>query len=323
MSPPLQSHQDNPGLGILFVLIGMTAISVNDMLMKLLSGDYPLHQMVFVRSAVGIVFLLAVVRFEGGFRILATDKPFMHLLRGFLMVVANLSFFAALAVIPLADVTAIFFVAPLFITLLSIPILGEKVGIRRISAVLVGFAGVLVIQRPWESDGMDTAERLVLLLPILAAFTYSLSQIIARRLGATAKASAMAIYLQSIFIVVSAGFWLAAGDGRYVQGVDDPTLQFLLRAWRWPDDGDGLLFLGLGALSGIIGYSISQAYRSARAATIAPYEYVLMPLAVFWGWLFWSELPSLEVWSGIILIMGAGIYVFVRERQRGKAAAQP
>jgi len=297
----------------------MTAITINDMLIKLLSGDYPLHQIVFLRSVIGIVFSLALVQLEGGFGILRTDKPLLHLLRGLLMVVANLSFFAALAVLPLADATALFFVAPLFITLLSIPILGEKVGIRRISAVLVGFAGVLVMQQPWASEGLGTGERIVLLLPVLAAFTYALCQIMARRLGATAKASAMAVYIQGTFILVSLGFWAVAGDGRYAVGVDNASLQFLLRAWRWPNEGDALLFLALGALSGVIGYSISQPYRLAQPATVAPFAYIAMPLAVLWGWLLWDYLPSAQILVGITLIMGAGLYVFLREKQRGRS----
>ena len=312
------SQHDKPTWGIFFVVLGMTAITVNDMLIKLLSGDYPLHQMIFLRSVIGIVFSLALVQLEGGFNILRTDKPLLHLLRGRLLVVSNLSFFTALAVLPLADTTALFFVAPLFITLLSIPLLGERVGIRRISAVLVGFAGVLVMQQPWSSKGLDTGERLVLLLPVLAAFTYALCQIMARRLGATAKASALAVYIQGTFILISLGFWIIAGDGRYAEGTDNASLQFLLRPWRRPDVDDGLLFLALGVLSGVIGYSISQAYRLAQPATVAPFEYVAMPLAVLWGWLIWDYLPSAQILVGIILIMGAGLYVFLRERQRGR-----
>ncbi len=312
------SQHDKPTWGIFFVVLGMTAITVNDMLIKLLSGDYPLHQMIFLRSVIGIVFSLALVQLEGGFNILRTDKPLLHLLRGRLLVVSNLSFFTALAVLPLADTTALFFVAPLFITLLSIPLLGERVGIRRISAVLVGFAGVLVMQQPWSSEGLGTGERLVLLLPVLAAFTYALCQIMARRLGATAKASALAVYIQGTFILISLGFWIIAGDGRYAEGTDNASLQFLLRPWRRPDVDDGLLFLALGVLSGVIGYSISQAYRLAQPATVAPFEYVAMPLAVLWGWLIWDYLPSAQILVGIILIMGAGLYVFLRERQRGR-----
>jgi len=313
------SQHNKPALGIFFAVLGMTCITINDMLIKLLSGDYPLHQAVFLRSVIGIVFSLALVQLEGGFGILRTDRPLLHLLRGLLMVVANLAFFTALAVLPLADTTALFFVAPLFITLLSIPILGEKVGIRRISAVLVGFAGVLVMQRPWSSEGLGTGDRLVLLLPVLAALTYALSQIMARRLGATTKASALAVYIQGTFILVSLGFWAVAGDGRHTAGIDNASMQFLLRAWRWPHEGDALLFLALGALSGVIGYSISQAYRLAQPATVAPFEYIAMPLAVLWGWLIWDYLPSALVLLGISLIMGAGLYVFLRERQRGRS----
>ncbi len=309
-SPP-----NNPALGIICIVLGMTAITVNDMLIKLLSDGYPLHQMVFLRSIIAVAFSLGMVQLEGGWKILRTDKPFWHLARGLLLVVSNLSFFAALAVLPLADATALFFVAPLFITLLSIPVLGEKVGIRRISAVLVGFAGVLVMQRPWESGGSD---KLVMLLPVLAAFTYALCQILARRLGASAKASAMAAYIQGIFIVVSIGFYVVAGDGRFAAGVENESLRFLLKPWRWPDGNDGLLFLFLGLLSAVIGYSISQAYRLAPPATVAPFEYVAMPLAVLWGWLVWDYLPSMQILGGIVLIMGAGLYVFVRERKRGR-----
>jgi len=309
-SPP-----NNPALGIICIVLGMTAITVNDMLIKLLSDGYPLHQMVFLRSIIAVAFSLGMVQLEGGWKILRTDKPVWHLARGLLLAVSNLSFFAALAVLPLADATALFFVAPLFITLLSIPILGEKVGVRRISAVLVGFAGVLVMQRPWESGVSD---KLAMLLPVLAAFTYALCQILARRPGASAKASAMAAYIQGIFIVVSIGFYVVAGDGRFAVGVENESLRFLLKPWRWPDSNDGLLFLFLGLLSAVIGYSISQAYRLAPPATIAPFEYVAMPLAVLWGWLVWDYLPSMQILGGIVLIMGAGLYVFVRERKRGQ-----
>ena len=314
---------NDPTLGIIFIIVAMTCITVNDMMIKLLSGNYPLHQMVFIRSIIGITVSLALVQMEGGWRILRTDRPWLHLVRGLLLVVANLTFFTSLAVIPLGDATALFFVAPLFITLLSILILREKVGMRRISAVLVGFAGVIIVQQPWADEEFGGTHRIVLLLPVIAAFTYAAFQILTRQLGVTAKASALAVYIQGTFIIVSVVFWIVAGDGRYAQGVDDPSLQFLLRAWRWPDPGDGYLFIALGALSGIIGYSISQAYRSAQAATIAPFEYVAMPLAVFWGWIVWGDLPSFTVFCGITLIISAGLYVFVRERIRGHGIVQP
>ncbi|GLT09274.1 membrane protein [Sulfitobacter porphyrae] len=308
--------QNRAGPAIAFVLAGILAISVNDMLIKRLSGGYPLHELVFVRSAIGIVFSLVLVQIEGGWHILKTDRPGLHLLRGALVVIANMTFFVALGAIPLADATALFFAAPLFITLLSIPILGEKVGLLRLGAVMVGFVGVVIMQRPWAGSETLGASRLVLLLPVLAALTYALNQLMTRKLGVSSKASALSVYIQSVFIVVSLGFFLVAGDGRFVSEGSSPSMQFLLRAWVWPAPGDGWIFVGMGLNAAVIGYCLSAAYRMADAATVAPFEYMGLPLAVFWGFMIFGDLPAWEVWIGIALILGSGLFVFLRERQK-------
>ena len=315
-----QLAQNQPGRGIFFILLGMFAITFNDVMIKELSGDYPLHQIVFVRSALGICLSLLIVQAEGGWSILRTDQPGLHALRGLLLVTANMSYFAALAALPLAEATALFFVAPLMITLFSIPILGERVGPVRLTAVLIGFAGALIMQRPWESaDNLDV-NRIVLMLPILGALTYALNQILTRKLGVKSKASAMAVYIQAAFILVSLMFYILAGDGRFSIGVENPSLQFLLRAWVWPQDDDLWVFVFLGVNSALVGYSISQAYRLADAGTIAPYEYIGLPLAVFWGFVFFNEFPTGAVWIGMAMILGAGLFVFLRERQKKSQA---
>lgn len=305
------------------ILIGMFCISINDMLIKRLSGDYPLHQMVFVRSAIGILVSCVIVHFEGGLRILRTNRPVLHILRGLMIVFANMTYFMALAVMPLADATALFFVAPLFITLLSIPVLGEAVGLRRLGAIAVGFLGVLVMLRPGETS--LNAPLWVLTLPVAAAFGYAMMQVLTRKLGMSSKASAMAVYIQGTFLPVGAAFYLIAGDGRFSDGIENESLVFLLRAWVWPSQEDLGLFALLGAMSAVIGYALSQAYRLGNAASIATYEYVALPLAVLWGWLIFGTLPGVNAWIGIALIMGSGIYVFWREqvRQRTIAGAQP
>jgi len=310
-----------PTAGIVFVLLGVLAISINDMLVKQLSGGYPLHQIVFLRSAIGLGFMLVLVQAEGGWRILRTRQPGLQMIRGLMVVVSNMSFFAALAVLPLADTTALFFVAPLFITLLSIPVLGEKVGPLRIGAVVFGFLGVLIMQRPWQSSEALQADRIVLLLPVLAALTYAGMQIMTRKLGTVSRASALAVYIQLTFIAVSGMFWLVAGDGRYA-GTGNASVEFLLRAWVWPAAGDWKFLFGLGFLSAVVGYCLSQAYRLSDAATVAPFEYVGLPLAVLWGWLFWAELPDWEVWTGMAMIMAAGLFVFLREKQKARTVAR-
>ncbi len=314
--------QNHAGMAIIFVLAGIIAISVNDMLIKQLSGGYPLHEIVFARSAIGVLFSMVLVHMEGGWRILKTRQPGLHLLRGALVVVANMTFFLALAAMPLADATALFFVAPLFITLLSIPLLGEKVGVMRLSAVAVGFVGVVIMQRPWASAETLQASRLVLLLPVLAALTYALNQLMTRRLGVTAKASALSVYIQGTFIVVSMGFFIVAGDGRFVTTQTGDSMTFLLRAWVWPARADLWIMLGMGANAAIIGYCLSQAYRMADVATVAPFEYVGLPLAVFWGFVIFGDLPAWEVWVGITLILASGLFVFLRERRNARLIAR-
>ncbi|MEZ5870957.1 MAG: DMT family transporter [Nitratireductor sp.] len=311
-SAPLSINR--PAAGITFILVGMIAISVNDMLIKLLSGAYPLHQMVFIRSSVGICFSMMLVWFEGGWSILKTRNPLLQLSRGVLIVLSNLTYFTALAIVPLADATALFFVAPLMITLLSVPVLGEKVGLFRLGAVAVGFLGVIVMIQPWQQE-RDTAV-LVLLLPVVSAFAYALNQVVTRKLGATTRASALAVYVQAMFILVSIGFFLIAGDGHFVGEDTGESLRFLLRRWTWPQGTDTWLFVILGFNSAIVGYCIAQAYRMADAATVAPFEYVGLPMAVMWGWLIWEQLPGMATILGMLLIAGSGMFVFLRELQK-------
>ena len=313
-----------PTRAIVLILLAMVAISINDMLIKLLSGGYPLHQMVFVRSVIGLGFTAVFLWAEGGLRLLRTDQPGLHIFRALLIVMANMTFFSALAVLPLGVATALFFVAPLFITLLAIPVLGERVGVHRLAALVVGFAGVGVMMVP--STDWGDVPRAAMLLPVAAAACYAGMQVMTRKLGARSAASAMAIYIQLAFIAVSVLFWITVGDGRLAAQVESESLVFLLRAWIWPTPEDIWKFAVLGLMSGIIGYGLSQAYRLGNAATIASYEYVALPAAIFLGWVVFGERPTGAMVIGTALIAGAGLYVFARERRRsgvGPAAERP
>ncbi len=305
-----------PGLlGILCVIGAAVAFTTQDMMVKWLSGGYPLHQIVLVRASVALVILLAfVVPLEGGYGVLRTKRLGLHLARGFAVVVANLTFFTGLASLPLGEATAIFFAAPLFITILSIPMLGERVGPRRWAAVLIGLAGTAIMVRPGGATFQAAA-----LLPLLAAFAYAMLQILTRKLGLAEKASAMAFYIQITMLVVATLFGLIAGDGRFA-GSGGPNLQFLFRAWVWPDTTDLWIMAGIGCLSAAGGYLVSQAYRVAEAGLVAPFEYIAMPLAVVWGILLWGDWPDALAWTGIGLVAGAGVYVFYRETLRSRGS---
>ncbi len=302
--------------GIACVAGAVSFFALQDAIIKWMSGDYPLHEIVLVRASLAIVVTLFVMRLEGGLHLLFSARPLMHLARGLLLLVANSSFFLALAVMPLADATAIFFIAPLLITGLSAAFLGERVGPRRWAAVGVGLVGVLAIVRP----GGD-AVRLAALLPLVAAAAYAVLQIVTRRLGATDRASTMAFYVQATFILASAGVYLVAGDGRFAAG-DDASLDFLLRAWVIPERDDLLLMLGIGVVNGFAGYLMAQGYRIAAPALVAPFEYTAMPVSVGLGMALFGDWPDPVTWVGIVLIVASGLYVLHREIivGRGRAA---
>lgn len=306
----------NNAAGILCVLAGSFCFSVNDMGVKFLSGDYALHQLVLMRGLVAVTVALAIlVPLDGGMASLRTRRPAAHLLRGVLIVFANACFFLALATMPLADTLAMFFVMPLLITALSVPLLGEQVGVRRWAAVAVGLAGVVVMLRPGGEAFRPEA-----LLPIGAAAAYAVTSIVTRRIGGTERAATMTVYIQLAFILVSAGLGLAVGDGRFA-GQGGATLDFLLRPWVPPPPGDLALVALLGIASACGGWLMAQGYRICEAGLAAPFEYVALPLAILWGVTVFGDWPDLSAWAGMVLIVGAGLYMLWRESLRGRRIA--
>ena len=301
-------------IGICCALAAVTIFSTQDMAIKWLSGGYPLHEIVFIRGCVAICVTLAImVPLEGGYRNLLSKRLGLHLLRGFALVIGNMTFFAGLASLPLAEAVAIFFTAPLIITLLAVPMLGERIGVLRISAVVAGLIGATIIMRPGSS-----AFQVAAILPLIAAVAYSLMTIMTRKLGVAEKASTMSFYIQLMFILASAAMWLVAGDGRFA-GSGDPSLEFVLRAWVWPSNSDFAIICAVGFFNAFGGYLISQAYRTCEAGLVAPFEYVAIPLSVFWSVVLWSEWPDAFAWSGIVLICSAGLFVAYREsRSKGE-----
>lgn len=285
----------------------MLALSLQDAIIKWLSPRYPLHEIVLSRAVIGVTLTLIIVHIEAGVSALASKNAGMLLLRGALIVFANFCYFAALAAMPIADAAAIFFVAPLLITLLSIPVLGEKVGARRLAAVVVGLLGVIIILRP--ASGLF---EYVAVLPLLAALGYAAMQITTRKIGLRETASVMAIYLHFVFCIVSGLMWIAVGDGRFADPTN-PSVDFLLRQWRMPEGIDALLFIACGLLVTVGGYTISQAYRLVAANVVAPFEYVALPMAIFWGYLVWSDVPDRWTFFGSLCIVGGGLYVLYRE----------
>ena len=305
---------DRPLSGIAFVVAGVTVFSIQDVIIKWLSGDYPVLEIVFVRSLVSLTLLFALAGLRGGQR-LRTARPVQQALRGLLMFLSYTTYYLALAALPLAETVSIFYSAPLFMTAFSGFLLGEHAGIRRWSAIAVGFVGVLVIMEP-QGD-----LSLAAVLALVAAVTYALSAILARRIGETDSAESMAISATLVYVVLAGSAGLVLGDG-ILGGSGPPELDFLLRAWTWPGAGDLLLFCVCGVVAAIGFTWLAQAYRIAPATAVAPFEYASLPWAVLWGWAIWSEIPSPTLLVGIALVVGSGIYVFRREAIRARARAR-
>ena len=195
-----------------YVFLGMLCISINDLLVKQFSKNYPLHEIIFIRSLIAILLILLLVKSEGGLKILKTQQPIQHALRAVAIFLCNMIFFSAIATLPLATATALFFVAPIFITLLSIPLLGEKVGIRRLLAVYTGFLGVFIMMNP-NTWSMSDIPPFIYFLPVIAAVLYALMQIMTRKLSKSSKPAALAFYIQLTFVIFSLIFGFIFGDG--------------------------------------------------------------------------------------------------------------
>lgn len=305
----------NTLIGIAFAVCGVTAFSINDMAIKRLSSDYALHQIILIRSLMGIVFLLAFMVWQGGLQQIRTTRPGAHAIRVGLVMVANVMFFLGLAALPLADGAAIGFVAPLFITVLSAMVLREKVGPRRWAAVAVGMLGVLVMTRPGQGAIQPAA-----IMILISAFAYACTHLMTRAMRATESAATLNFFVQAGFVVVSASVGLAIGDGRYA-GTENVSLAFLFREWVWPAPGDWIFLILTGVMTMVGGTAVAQAYRTCEASLIAPFEYSAMPMAIFWGFAIFGTLPDLTGIVGIALICGAGLYTLWREtrvRNRGQ-----
>lgn len=309
-----------PLTGILLALGGGIMLSVNDLAIKALSGAYALHQVILIRAMIGMAVVLAVVWVSrAGFAQLRTRRWREHLFRVSVVMVSNVTYFVGLANMPLADAVATAFIAPLFVTLMSAVILGEDVGPRRWAAVAVGFLGVVVMMRPGAGVIQPAA-----LLVVISAFCYATSHMMTRRMRDTESAMSLNFFVQCGFIVVSLTMGFFFGDGRLAQEPGS-TWEFLFRPWIAPPVEDWWAFAATGLAVAIGGLMMSQAYRLSEAALIAPFEYIGMPMAIFWGVVVFGTWPDRTGWIGIALICGAGLYTLWREtvRRRVKDVAAP
>lgn len=288
--------------GIAALCCGAFVFSLQDLIIKLVSGSYPLPEILSIRGVVAIFPLLLLAQLEGGLRGLLTRRPFVLLVRAALLLGSYTTYYLAIAAIPLAEAVALFYSAPLFIVLMAGPLLRERIPVSRWIAILLGFAGVVLVLRP-DGDGIEPAA----LLSILSAAFYGLAALMARWLRTTERAAVMSFYQNLLFLAGAVLMGVFAGDGRFA-GSAHPSIHFLLRGWVMPSLGDFLLFAATGLVGALGSWLLTQGYRMAEANVVAPFEYTSIIWAVLWGGLIWHELPGTVAIAGMILVVGAGLY---------------
>lgn len=303
-------------LGILSLTFGIAIFSVQDLILKLISGDYPLHQAMVLRSITAVPFLLMLTLWlDGTLDTLFTPTWPTMLARGLLNFSAYTAYYVALAALPMATTVALYFAAPLIITVLSVFLLRERVSTGRWGAVLVGFGGVLIMVRP-GGDLFDWAA----LLPVFCGAAYALSMILARIMGARETAAAMAFWGNIAFLGCGLALSLVFGAGGYGES-GHASLRFLMRGWALPSLWDGFLMCACGAIAAIGLTALTQAYRIAQSSQVAPFEYTFAFWGVLWGWVFWGELPDLWGWTGMAIIILSGLYILRPDGAQVRAAA--
>jgi drug/metabolite transporter (DMT)-like permease len=274
------------------MLGGMLVLPVQDGLAKYLSQTQPVDVVVWARYTFHLVFLLPLLAWRFGWADLVPKRPWFQVLRAVLMLGASLLFFGALARLPLVDVLALFFVSPLVVTALAPIVLRERVGWRRVAAVVVGFVGVLVLLRP----GLGAFEPFAL-VALAAGVVHGVYLLVTRKLAGTAPPLVTLLY-SALFGTVLLSAWV-------------------LPTWVAPGSRDLLVMVALGAAATLGHYLVVKAFDHAPASWLAPVGFAEIVGATLVGFVAFGDLPDAVSWVGIAVIVGSGLYISLRERRLG------
>lgn len=301
--------------GVAYLVLALFIMSLQGVAVKFIGGDYSIMEIVLLRSVVALPAAVVLYRLEGKRGLPTTKRPGLEYLRGLCLFISYTTAFMGLASLPLGEYEAIRFSAPLMITVLSVVMLGEKVGFHRWLALAVGFAGVLFMVRP-GSASFNLGSVFVL----IAMLFYALSVILTRRLQATDSSATMGYY-STVFYLAAAMLLsplvLLVGEMPDAQ----PGIAFLFRGWAMPTQLDAAIMAGLGLVWVAGMYFVARAYSTSQASMVASFEYVSLPISVMWGFLLWHEMPTWTTWVGAGLTLASGLYILYRERG-GQATAK-
>lgn len=302
--------KENNLLAITYIMLGMTAFALQDTVIRLLAVDISILQVMFARSIVALILLTLFLKITKKEIILKTAFPKLSIFRTVMFILAFVFYYIGLHYLTFAEATALFFTAPFFITIFSGIFLKEKIGLIRWAIIVYGFIGVLFIVSPNISSF-----NVYMIYPILCAAGYSANMIIIKYTSEkdNVYTQTLHVYIATIIIcpiITFSGIFLDFGNS------NSEVLNFLFRNWYF-NDPKSLIMIFIVGVSVIFGFVfLFNAYRHGRPYIIAPFEYIFLIWAVILGWFIWSETVDLKTWTGIAIIVSAGIFILYREKIR-------
>ncbi|MEM8646861.1 MAG: DMT family transporter [Pseudomonadota bacterium] len=293
-SPPSVASP-NPVAAISYMVAGGFMNTMMLSSIKQLTNDLHPFEIAFFRCLVGFLVLLPLIWRSGGFGLMRTTQMPRHVLRGALNAGGMLLYFWAVALAPLATVSAIGFASPLFAALLAILVLGEKVGMRRWAGLVIGFAGTLVILRP--DSGLIEFGAMVALA---SSFLWAGAMIVIKQLTGSESPltiTAWGTFYVGVFCLIPALFY-----------------------WQWPTLEQWLWLIVIGIMGSVIQFSLAKAFSLAETTLVLPFDFLKLVWASLFGYLLFSEIPSVWAWIGGTIISASAFYIAYRERVRGEAS---
>jgi len=305
---------DNPK-GILYILVGMVIFSIQDALIKFVYEDAALYELYFGRTLTAVILLTSYLIFSKQKIIWKTHYPFLATFRVICFFFGFSLFYVSITFMSLAMANALFFSSPFFISILAKLFLKEQVGIRRWTAIFVGFIGVYIVLNPnFENFNIMS------LAPVGCALCYATSMTITKITSDKDNVYTQMIHLYIGAIIISILFFIFTGKGQF-NTFTDPTFQFIFREWftnptyAWP------IIIAMGVTATFSFYFVFSAYSIASPSTISLFEYSLIIWSIIIGYLLFNDIPSIRTFIGVILIISSGIYIYVREKVREQYVA--
>ena len=308
------SFNNNPK-GILFILTGMALFSIQDSLIKYIFEDTALYELYFGRTLTALILLALYLKITSQKLVMKTYYPLLTTVRVICFFFGFSFFYISLTYMSLAMANALFFSSPFFISILAILFLGEKVGIRRWLAIIVGFLGVYIVLNP-NFENFDYTK----LAPVACALFYAISMTITKITSDKDSVYSQMFHLYIGAIGISIIFFIFTGKGQF-NTFSDPTLQFILREWftnptySWP------FILIMGLVASLSFYFVFSAYSIASPSVVSLFEYSLIIWAIIIGYLLFNDIPTVRTFIGVALIIGAGVYIYIREKAKDQMIA--